>query len=103
MDHQVAHDLEPKLARTVAHRALESYAERFSKYAPEINWTNDDQASIAFTVAGKRIEGALNVEPKSYRMSLDVPLLMRPFSGRAFKLIDTEVAAWLERVKLGEL
>jgi hypothetical protein len=103
MDHQIAHDLEPKLAITVAHRALESYAQRFAQYSPEINWISEERAQIAFKVAGKRLEGALNVEPKLYRLSLDVPLLMRPFSGRAFKLIDTEVAAWMERVKLGEL
>jgi hypothetical protein len=103
MDHQIAHDLDPSTARTVAHKALESYAQRFAQYTPEIAWTGEDDASVAFTVAGKRLEGGLRVEPTIFRLSLNVPLLMRPFSGRAFKVIDDEVAHWVARAKAGQL
>jgi hypothetical protein len=103
MDHDIAHDLERSHARSTARHVLESYAARFAQYRPEVQWTDDDNATVAFTVMGKRLSGGLQVEANRYRLSLNVPLLMRPFSGRAFKVIDEEVFAWLAKARAGEI
>lgn len=103
MEHVIAHDLEPSLARTVARKALDSYAQRFAEYSPQVTWKGDDDADVTFKVAGKRLDGTLRVEADKFKVSLNVPLLMRPFSGRAFKVIDDEVANWVAKAKAGQI
>jgi hypothetical protein len=102
VEHDIRHDLEPARAQQVAKQALQSYSERFSKYSPEIQWRSDTQADVAFTVKGMRLAGGLKIEPDRFRLSLDVPFMLRPFKGRAFAVIEREVQGWLAKAKSGQ-
>jgi hypothetical protein len=99
VEHDIQHDLEPAQAQRVAKQALQSYSERFSKYSPEVQWRSDSQADIAFTIRGMRLAGGLKIEPGRFRLSLDVPFVLRPFKGRAFGVIEREVQTWIAKAK----
>jgi hypothetical protein len=99
MDHEIPHDLQPEQARKVARQALQHYAERFAKYSPQVTWADEQRAAVAFTVKGVRLEGGITVEPGRFRIRLEVPFLLRPFRGRALKVIDTEVQGWVAKAK----
>lgn len=102
MDHEIRHELSVSEAQAVAHRALDAYVKRFAKYSPELSWRSEREAEIAFTAKGIRLAGALTVEPDRFRMRLDVPLLLRPFKGRALQVIDREVQRWLEQAQVAQ-
>ncbi len=102
VEHDIQHDLEPAQAQRVAKQALQSYSDRFAKYNPEIAWRSDTQADVAFTVKGMRLAGGLKIEPDRFRLSLDVPFVLRPFKGRAFGVIEREVQAWVSKAKSGQ-
>ena len=99
MEHDIRHDLEPAQAQRVAKQALQSYAERFAKYNPDVQWRSESQADVVFTVKGMRLAGGLKIEPGIIRLSLDVPFVLRPFKGRAFAVIEREVQGWLAKAK----
>jgi hypothetical protein len=101
LEHEIRHDLDPAQAQQVARRALDSYSERFSAYKPEVQWRNDAEAEVAFTVKGMRLEGGLKVEPDRILLNLDVPFVLRPFKRRAFGVIEREVRDWLAKAKAG--
>jgi hypothetical protein len=103
MEHEIPHDLSPEKAQKVARQALQSYAERFAKYSPEVRWDDEQRAVVAFTVKGIRLEGGITLAQGRFRMRLDVPFLLRPFSGRAFKVIDAEVQHWIAKAKAAEV
>jgi hypothetical protein len=103
MEHSISHDLPLPEAKRVARHAVDAYASRFEKYGPEVTWTGDDQASIAFKAKGVRLKGGFRVEPDRIRMQLEVPLLLRPFTSRALRAIDTEAQQWIAKAKAGEL
>ena len=102
MEHDIRHDLPVDQAQRVARLALESYATRFAKYEPAVQWSTDNQASVAFTVKGMRLSGGLKIERDRFRLDLDVPMLLRPFKGRAFAVIEREVQGWIAKAKAGE-
>jgi hypothetical protein len=102
VEHEIRHDLETAQAQRVARRALDSYSQRFAAYSPEVQWANDSEASVAFTVKGMRLAGGLKVEPDRFRLNLEVPFLLRPFKGRAFGVIEREVQNWVAKAKTGE-
>lgn len=102
MEHEITHDLEPAKAQSVAHRALDSYAERFAQYKPQVNWRNESEAEVAFTVKGMKLEGGLKVEPNRFLLNLDVPFVLRPFRSRAFSVIEREVQSWVQKAKAGQ-
>jgi len=102
VEHDIQHDLEPAQAQRVAKQALQSYSDRFAKYYPEIACRSDTQADVAFTVKGMRLAGGLKIEPDRFRLSLDVPFVLRPFKGRAFGVIEREVQAWVAKAKSGQ-
>jgi hypothetical protein len=99
VEHEIRHDLEPAQAQRVAKQAVDSYATRFAKYHPEVQWLSDSQADVVFTVKGMRLSGGLKVERDRIRLSLDVPFVLRPFKGRAFAVIEREVQGWLAKAK----
>jgi hypothetical protein len=103
LEHEIRHDLPPEQAQRVAKQAIQSYAERFAKYTPEVQWRGDNQADFAFTVKGMRLTGGIVIEPSRFRLSLDVPFVLRPFKGRAFAVIEREVQDWLAKAKSGQV
>lgn len=97
MNHEIPHQLSASEAIALAHRALDAYAKRFAKYAPEITWRSESEAEIAFTAKGIHLHGGLAVAADRFRLRLDVPLLLRPLQGRALQVIEREMQTWLAK------
>jgi hypothetical protein len=103
MEHVVHHGLSQEQATLLVQRALEAYAPRFAKGAPELKWSGLHHLDFSFTAKGKRMAGALDIEAEKFRVQFDVPFLLRPFVGRATKYIESELAPWIAKAKAGEL
>ncbi|NVB42636.1 polyhydroxyalkanoic acid system family protein [Pseudenhygromyxa sp. WMMC2535] len=101
--HDIPHDLDIDLAKLAARKAAEAYGERFAEYDYKATWVSDTRVELGFTVMGKRLEGAMTVMPRKLALELDVPLLFRPFQGKAIEIIEREARGWLDRAKRGEL
>jgi hypothetical protein len=103
MKHEIPHDLDLALAKTVAVRAFESYRARFAEYGPKLEWLNDRNARIEFRVKGLRLHGSIGIRPRSIDLDLDVPLVFRLFKNKAIEVIEAEVRAWIVKAKAGQL
>jgi hypothetical protein len=103
MVHRIPHGLSHALAREAARHALESYRERFASFSPEGEWSDPDHARVSFQALGKRLDGAVRVDPEAVELELDVPLLMRPFQSKAMDVIEGEVRRWIELAREGKL
>lgn len=103
MKHVVSHDLDEETAKKVARAAFDSYKARFAEYNPTVNWASERRADIAFKVKGVTLKGAVDVEPKSFDLELEVPFLLRPFKGKAISVIEEEIRRWIGKAKAGEL
>jgi hypothetical protein len=101
--HDIPHDLDFDLAKLAARKAAEAYGERFAEYDYRATWVSDSRVELGFTVVGRRLEGSLTVLPNRLQLELDVPLLMRPFRGKAIEIIEKEARMWLDKAKRGEL
>jgi hypothetical protein len=101
--HDIQHDLEFDLAKLAAERAAESYAKRFAEYEYKATWVSSSRVELGFTVMGKRLTGAMTVRTRKLELELDVPLMFRPFRGKALEIIEREARVWLEKAKNGEL
>jgi hypothetical protein len=103
MKHQIQHDLDAGLAKTVADRAFESYRARFAEYRPSMVWTSDGDAKIEFQIKGFKLSGGISVRPRTIDLELDVPFIFRLFKSRALDVIEREVRYWIGKAKAGEL
>jgi len=92
MKHVIAHDLSPEDAKRVLDEAQVEYAQRFAKYAPRLVWQRADQARGSFHAMGREIEGTVRLLEHGLELDVEVPLLLRPFVGRAKQAIEREVA-----------
>jgi hypothetical protein len=101
--HSVPHNLRQEKARQVADAAFANYKERLAQYNPEAKWVSDTKADISFGVRGISLHGSIELKPASIDMELEVPLLLRPFQGIALKVIEQEVAGWVEKANAGEI
>lgn len=101
--HEIQHDLDFDLAKLAAERAAESYAKRFAEYDYKATWVSSSRVELGFTVMGKRLTGAMNVKARKVELELEVPLVFRPFRGKALEIIEREARVWLEKAKNGEL
>jgi hypothetical protein len=102
MKHSVAHDLGLERARTVAQKALASYAQKFAKYSPQVRWLDPNRAEISFSVKGMSLGGKLEVLERSIDMDVEVPFLLRPFKSQALSVIEGEIGDWIKKAKSGE-
>ena len=103
MKHAVAHGLGFDKARTIADQAIAAYAERYPQYQPTAKWVSERRAEVTFTVKGVSLDGWVEVGPSDISMDLDVPLLLRPFKGKAIRIIEEEIERWIAKAKAGEL
>lgn len=103
MEHKVEHDVGRDLAKKATEAAFTSYKEKYAKYQPTMRWTGDYAANVGFTVTGMTLNGTLQVAEKAVLLSLDVPLLMRPFRKTALEIIEREIQIWVAKAKKGEL
>ncbi|MDD9964964.1 MAG: polyhydroxyalkanoic acid system family protein [Myxococcales bacterium] len=103
MQHRIPHDLSDDLAKAAVGAAIRSYSERFEKYHVTASWVTEQRASIKFNIKGKALEGFLSLTAGAVVFEMDVPLLLRPFSGPATAKIEEHVQRWIQRAKDGEL
>ena len=103
MKHVVSHDLGQARAKQAAEAALGSYAQKFAKYSPQVNWVSPAKADIAFTVKGMSLSGTLEVLEKTIELDLDVPFLLKPFKGQALQVIEGEIREWIDKARSGAL
>jgi hypothetical protein len=99
----IPHDLDPAKARRATEKALEAYAERFTKFAPTADWVTDERCEISFTVKRKKLQGAMELHPGQIHLELTVPLLFRPFKKRALGVIQEQIETWIGKAQSGEL
>jgi hypothetical protein len=102
-NHEIAHDLDFDLAKLAAAKAAEAYQERFAEYDYKANWVRNDRVELSFTVMGKTLDGAMTVKARKLELELEVPLLFRPFRGKALEIIEREARMWIDKAKRGEL
>ncbi|KIG16582.1 hypothetical protein DB30_04353 [Enhygromyxa salina] len=103
MTHDIPHDLDFALAKLAADKAALAYKERFAEYEYSYKWVNESRVELGFTVLGKRLAGVMTVKAKKLELELDVPMLFRPFRGKALEIIEKEARMWLQKAKNGEL
>lgn len=103
MKHTVPHDLPPDLARKAAEAAIHSYTERFAEYHPTVQWISDQLAVVAFKVKGVVLKAKVELHPNAIAADMDVPFLLRMFTGKATEVIDGEIQKWIGKAKAGEL
>lgn len=103
MKHLIRHGLTHELAREATRRALDSYRQRFAAFSPEAEWVGDDHARVAFSAAGRRLEGSIEVGPEAIELELDVPFIFRLLHDRAVAIVEDEVRRWIERARAGPL
>lgn len=103
MQHSIPHGLDLPLARRAIRRALDSYVERFAQYRPHLSWHGDDRAVITFSAMGATVRGSFELNERALALTMDVPLLLRPFRARAIEVVEREVREWVERARQGGL
>ncbi|HVH97088.1 MAG TPA: polyhydroxyalkanoic acid system family protein [Enhygromyxa sp.] len=103
MTHDIPHDLDISLARLAAKKAAEAYGKRFAEYDYKATWVSENRVELGFTVVGRRLEGAMNIKSDRLELELDVPLMLRPFRGKALEIIEKEARSWIDKAKRGEL
>jgi hypothetical protein len=103
MKHVIQHDLDPATAKKVADRAFAEYSSRYPDYRPELSWVSDRRADVAFNAKGVKLNGAMEIDPGSIALELDVPFLFKPFQKKALEVIEREVRVWIGKAKSGEL
>ena len=103
MKHVMKHDLEPAVAKKVADKAFESYAEKYSQFNPVLTWLSDDRAKASFQAKGVTLTGAIELLPNAISFDLEVPFLLKMFKKKAFEVMDRELRHWVEKAKAGEI
>ena len=91
MKHFIGHPLSAADAKRVIEDAFTDYAQRFAKYTPRLQWLSEDAARVGFQAMGRELEGGVRLLQGGLEIELDVPLLLRPFTGRAKQAIEHEV------------
>jgi hypothetical protein len=103
MKHSVPHDLGQERAKQAAEAAIASYAQKFAKFNPQTRWVTPSRADISFNVKGIGLNGSLEVHPTSIDLDMDVPFLLRPFKSQALSVIETEIRAWIDKARAGQV
>lgn len=103
MRHEIRHDLGVVLAKQAAEAAFRSYAERYARYQPALIWEGEGRARVSFQARGLQLSGVVEILDDALVLDMGVPLLLRPLTGKAQRIIDTEVGRWIERARRGAL
>lgn len=103
MKQTIKHPLDADMARKVAKKAFESYAQRFDKYNPTADWKSDTYAEFGFEAKGVKLEGNLELRDQAIDVEMDVPFIFKPFRKKALDVIEGEIEKWIEKAKNGEI
>lgn len=99
MKQSVPHDLGLDAASKATKAAIDAYSKRFAEYSPWVEWSSETAAKLGFTAKGLSLKGALSVAEKEIVIELDVPFLLKPFSGKAMSVVKEEITEWIEKAK----
>jgi hypothetical protein len=97
--HSVSHPLNRADAKRAIETALGEYSQRFAGFSPQLQWLQPEQAQVSFQALGRRIAAQVRVLDGALEIEMDVPLMARPFLGRAKAAIDREVARWVSVIQ----
>lgn len=103
MEHRVSHDVGKDLAKKATVAAFAAYREKYGEYSPTTTWTSDYDANVSFAVKGFRLDGKIHIKDAEVVMDMDVPFLLKPFRKRALEIIETEIRAWCDKAKKGQI
>lgn len=103
MEHRVSHDVGKDLAKKATVAAFASYRQKYGDYSPTTTWTSDYDATVSFAVKGFRLDGKILIKDAEVVMDMDVPFILKPFRKRALEIIETEIRAWCQKAKKGEI
>lgn len=104
MKHVIAHALEDRTrARSVVAMALESYKERLTQYKPTLTWESEDHVRVEFEVLSRKLTATVTVDDQNLAFESSLPLLLRPFEGKAIEVVEREVSRWLDKARAGEI
>lgn len=101
--HTIPHDLPPELLRRTIDAALEHYRERYPQAQVSLRWRDADHATLQLTARGLTLTAALALLPAGIAVTMELPLLLRPFKERALRRVHREVDGWIERARGGAL
>lgn len=97
--HSVSHPLNTADAKRAIEAAFGEYSQRFAGFAPQLQWLAPEHAQVSFQALGKRIVAQVRVLDRALEIEMDVPLMARPFQGRATAAIEREVGRWVRVVQ----
>ncbi len=101
MKHSVSHPLSVADAKRAIETAFGEYSKRYAGFAPQLQWLEPELAQVGFQALGRKIVAQVRVRDRALEIDMDVPLLARPFAGKATAAIDREVARWVGVVQAG--
>ena len=99
MKHSVSHPLNRADAKRAIEAAFAEYSQRFAGFSPQLEWPEPELAQVGFQALGRRFTGRVRVLDRALEIEADVPLLARPFLGRATAAVDREVARWVSVIQ----
>ena len=102
MVHTISHDLDDALTRRTLDAAFLAYKARFTRYDPTLRWEDEGRARFGFRVQGRELGGTVRLLPGALEISMEVPLMLRLFEGRARRAVESEVLRWIDRARAGE-
>jgi len=97
MQHRILHTLLPAEARSLVDELFATYAPRYARHDPELEWLEPTRARFGLAVAGRRVEGVLTLEPDAVAIDANVPWALRPFHHLAMRWLDREAHKVLTR------
>lgn len=103
MKQTIAHDLPVDLARQAATAALAYYAGRFPQANIRADWRGPHEAQVSMTIKGFTLKPRIAIRLGAIDVDVEIPLLARPFEGRARARIERELAMWVDKARRGEL
>lgn len=103
MKHLVRHDLDEPTVRRVAEKALDAYRTRFPDARPTVTWTDPKTAALSFDIKGVKLNGSVELAPGAIAVDLHVPLLFRPFKGKAIAVVEEEIKKWIAEARAGRV
>jgi hypothetical protein len=104
LKHVIPHALKDRArARGVVTMALESYKERLTQYQPTLTWESEDHVRVEFEVLSRKLSATVTIDDENLSFESSLPLLLRPFEGKAIDVVEREVSKWLDKARAGEI
>jgi hypothetical protein len=97
--HSVQHPLSPSDAKRAIEAAFGEYSKRFAGFAPQLQWLAPEHAQVGFQALGRKIVAQVRLLDRALEIEMDVPLMARPFQGRATAAIEREVGRWVSVIQ----